>query len=69
MSATDDLLSNYQHVIDDFTLVTGAKGVFDVAVNGELMYSKHDTGRHADPGEILELFTELVGPDVPRYQN
>ena len=69
MSAADDLLTNYQHVIDDLTLVTGVKGVFDVAVNGELMYSKHDTGRHAEPGEILELFTDLVGPDVPRYQN
>ena len=68
MSAADDLLTNYQHIIDDLTLVTGVKGVFDVTVNGEPMYSKHDTGRHAEPGEILELFSELVGPDVRRYQ-
>ena len=67
MSATNDLLSNYQHVISDLKLVTGAKGIFDVAVNGEMLYSKHATGRHANDGEVLELFEALVGPDVPKY--
>ena len=67
MSATQDLLSTYQHVIDDLTLVTGAKGVFDVVVNGEVIYSKGETGRHAEPGEVLELFRAVVGPDVPEY--
>mgnify|MGYP002640601659 CR=1 FL=1 len=67
MSATRDLLSNYQHVITDLRLVTGAKGVFDVTVDGQLLYSKHETGRHAGDGEVLERFTELVGLDVPRY--
>jgi predicted Rdx family selenoprotein len=66
VSATADLLSNYQHVIESLTLVTGVKGVYDVTVDGELIYSKGDTGRHAEPGEVLELFTELVG-DIKRY--
>lgn len=68
MRATNDLLGNYQHVIDDLTLVTGAAGVFDVEVDGELLYSKKQTGRHAEDGEVLALFTDLVGPDVPRYE-
>ncbi len=67
MSATNELLYNYQNVIDQLTLVTGAKGVFDVTVNGETIYSKGETGRHAEPGEVLKLFTEHVGPDVSRY--
>ncbi len=67
MSATNDLLTNYQHIISDLTLTTGTKGVFDVTVNGELLYSKGETGRHANDGEVLELFTELVGPDVARF--
>lgn len=66
MSATSDLLSNYQHVIESLTLHTGAKGVYDVAVDGELIYSKDETGRHAEPGEVLDLFTALVG-DIRRY--
>lgn len=67
MSATKDLLTNYQNVIDSLTVLTGDKGVFDVSVNGSLLFSKKVTGRHAEPGEILELFTQHVGPDVPRY--
>ena len=67
MSAVSDLLSNYQHVITGLRLVTGDKGVFDVAVDGDLIYSKAETGRHAEDGEVLALFADLMGPDVPRY--
>lgn len=67
MSATSDLLTNYQHVIEELRLVTGSKGIFDVTVNGELLYSKGQTGRHAEDGEVLSLFTDLVGPDVTRF--
>ena len=67
MRATDDLLSNYQHVIEDLRLVTGGSGVFDVVVDGELLYSKGETGRHAADGEVLELFAQRVGPGVARY--
>lgn len=66
MGAVADLLSNYQHVIDDLRLVTGDKGAFEVTVDGATLYSKHETGRHADDGEILRLFTEMVG-DIKRY--
>ncbi len=67
MSAASDILSNYQHVIDSLTLTTGSKGVFDVTVDGDLLYSKHETGRHAEPGEVLELFTEKHAGDVTPY--
>lgn len=67
MSAVSDLLGNYQHIIDEVNLVMGSKGVFDVTVDGELIYSKAETGRHAEDGEVLALFTEIVGPDVARY--
>lgn len=67
MSAVSDLLTDYQHVIDDLRLVTGDNGAFEVVVDGELVYSKHATGRHAEPGEVLEIFRSLVGPDIPVY--
>jgi len=67
VSTTKDLLTNYQHVIESLTLYTGDKGVFDVIVDGEILFSKHREGRYAEPGEILELFSQRVGPDVPRY--
>jgi len=67
VGAASDLLTNYQHVIADLRLVTGDNGVFNVTVDGDLIYSKAQTGRHAVPGEVLELFTDLMGSDVPRY--
>ena len=67
MRAGHDLLHDYQHVIGELTFVTGSSGVFDVAVDGELLYSKKSTGRHAEPGEVLALFRERVVPGVPIY--
>jgi len=64
----EDLLHHYQHVIGELTVVPGGSGVFDVEVDGELLYSKHATGRHAEPGEVLELFRGRLGPDVPEYE-
>lgn len=68
MRTVGDLLHDYQHVIADLTVVMGAKGVFDVEVDGELIYSKYQTGRHAKDGEVLRLFRERIGPDVPVYE-
>lgn len=45
----------------------GTKGAFEFTVDGEVLYSKKGNGRHAEPGEVLELFKEFVGPDVPTY--
>jgi selenoprotein W-related protein len=67
VSAAQDLLFNYQHVIEELTLVTGSKGVFEVVVDGETIYSKQKTGRHAKPGEVLELFREKYAAGVPVY--
>jgi selenoprotein W-related protein len=69
VGAASDLLANYQHVVETLTFTTGSKGVFDVTVDGEVLYSKAETGRHADPGEVLELFTERHGQGITRYAN
>lgn len=67
MRVVSDLLSTYQHVIESLTVVTGSKGIFDVEVDGELIYSKHATGRHAASGEVLDLFRERYASDVIPY--
>lgn len=68
MSAAHDLIHHYQHLIDELTLITGSAGVFDVTVNDEMLYSKAETGRHAEPGEVLSLFTAHLPDDTPRYE-
>lgn len=67
MSAASDLLGDYQHIVESLTFTTGSKGVFDVTVDGELLYSKKETGRHAEPGEVLELFAQRYGDGIARY--
>jgi selenoprotein W-related protein len=57
----DELLKHYEHVIETITLVPSDGGKFEVSVNGQLLYSKLDTHRHAGPGEVLGLVRKLVG--------
>ena len=68
MRTVEDLLHDYQHVIDELDVVTGGKGVFDVEVDGEMLYSKHVEGRHAEPGEVLTRFRDRIVPDVAVYE-
>jgi selenoprotein W-related protein len=35
--------------------VESSGGVFDVAVDGRVVFSKKAMGRHAEPGEIVKL--------------
>ncbi|KAG1648341.1 3-hydroxypropionyl-coenzyme A dehydratase [Nymphon striatum] len=67
VSAADDILRNYQHIISDLKLVPATGGLFEVEVDGDLIYSKKSNGRHAEAGEVLGLFTDLVGPEVQRF--
>ena len=39
----------------DSRLTKGSGGVFDVVVDGKLVFSKRDTGRFPDPGEVAGL--------------
>jgi selenoprotein W-related protein len=68
VSAAHDLLHDYQHVIAELRLVTGSKGVLDVVVDDDLLYSKKATGRHANPGEVLELFRNRYASNIDVYE-
>jgi selenoprotein W-related protein len=57
----DELLKHYEHLIEEIKLIPSDGGRFEVAVNGQLLYSKLETHRHAEPGEILGLVRKMVG--------
>jgi selenoprotein W-related protein len=42
-------------------LIESSGGVFEVAVDGELVFSKKALGRHAEAGEVLRLIAERRG--------
>ena len=37
------------------TLIRGGKGIFDVRVDGDLVFSKHELGRFPNDGEVADL--------------
>ena len=61
MSLAEELLKNYEHMLEEMTLVPSDSGRFEVTVNGQLLYSKVALHRHAEPGEVLGLVRKMVG--------
>lgn len=49
------LQKKYKDIISDIELVPADGGKYEIRVNGDLIYSKLETGRHADPPEIIGL--------------
>jgi selenoprotein W-related protein len=41
--------------IESFALVPADGGKFEFSVNGKMLYSKKETNRHAEPGEVIGL--------------
>ncbi len=60
MSLASDLLKNFEPQIGTLTLVPSDGGRFEVSVNGDLLYSKLRTGRHAEPGEVVGLVRNFI---------
>lgn len=54
-------MEDHGHDIGQLTIVPSAGGVFEVDVDGERVYSKKTTGRHAKPGEISNALRERGG--------
>jgi selenoprotein W-related protein len=63
---TDELLGGWAPIIAGIELMPSSKGRFEVTLDGELIFSKAATGRHAKPGEIAALVEEKLGPVIDR---
>ena len=50
-----ELVNAFEAQIESFTLVPSDGGRFELSVNGKLVYSKLQTGRHVDKGELVGL--------------
>jgi selenoprotein W-related protein len=54
------LLEEYEDRIGTISLVPSDGGRFEVTLNGELIYSKLGTGRHAEEGEVVRLIRKRL---------
>ncbi len=55
-----DLVKDYEDRIEGITLIPSDGGRFEVEVDGRLAYSKLQTGRHAEAGEVLRLVGKIL---------
>lgn len=60
------MLDGWDPHIESLELVPSSGGVFEVTLDGELIFSKAALGRHAHDGEIAELLRARLGPPVER---
>jgi selenoprotein W-related protein len=62
----DELLTGWAPIIETIELIPSSNGRFEVSLDGDLIFSKKALGRHAAPGEIVDLVRQRIGPEIPR---
>jgi len=60
VSLAADLLKDFEAEIETLSLVPSDGGRFEVMVNDKLVYSKLQTGRHAESGEVVGLVKKFL---------
>jgi selenoprotein W-related protein len=60
---TQELLMTFDTELGEVALVPGTGGIFEVRVNGELIWSKKERGCFPDPKELKQLVRDRVAPD------
>ena len=54
------MFKEFEPDVESLTLIPSQGGRFEVTVNGRLIYSKLQTRRHLETGEINQLIKKLL---------
>lgn len=60
MSLANDLLKEFEYQLEGLILIPSDGGKFEVKVDERLVYSKLQTHRHAEPGEVVGLVRKII---------
>ena len=52
---TEELLTEFESHVASWKLIPSRGGAYEFSVNGELLFSKIKTGRHAEIDEVRKL--------------
>ncbi len=58
-----ELLTSFEAELTEVALAPGTGGVFEVRVNGDLIWSRAEQGRFPDIKELKQLVRDRVAPD------
>ena len=64
MSLASELLARWAPIMRTVELRSGNKGRFEVTLDGELVFSKAQLKRHAEPGEVAAAFERRLGRPI-----
>lgn len=57
-----ELLMTFADEIGEVALIPGQGGVFDIRIDGEVVYSKSALGRFPEAGELKQLVRDRIAP-------
>jgi selenoprotein W-related protein len=57
-----ELLTTFVDDLAEVALVPGTGGVFDIRLDGELLFSRKDTGRFPEAKEVKQLVRDKIDP-------
>lgn len=57
-----ELLTTFEHELTQVSLKPGSGGVFEVSLDGELLFSRQQAGRFPEAKELKQLVRDRVAP-------
>lgn len=57
-----ELLSTFEAELGEVTLRPGRGGIFDVRVDGDIVWSRKDRGRFPEAAELKQLVRDRIAP-------
>jgi selenoprotein W-related protein len=60
VSLANELLKNFEPEIETLTLIPSEGGRYEIQANDTIIYSKLETKRHAEPGEVVSLVEKFL---------
>ena len=63
MSLATEILQDFEPQIAELVLVPSSGGVFEVELDGELIFSKKAIARHAHASEVTDILRKRLDPE------
>ncbi len=60
-----ELLTTFENELGELALVPGTGGIFEVRVDGEVIFSRNQEGRFPESKELKQLVRDRIVPDKP----
>ena len=60
-----EILTTFEGEMGEVALVPGTGGVFEVRLNGTLIFSRKEAGRFPESKELKQLVRDHIAPEKP----